>query len=310
MCRIVAERGANLGNEIDEVLLDHERVGPEAFLKLQFRQRLRSLATRISRSWYAFGESAIERLHAATPVRPDPARNRRTIRGRSFQVRQGRTGPQGDAGRSSSTIVRLGMIDRDHDRPRRPRDRPASAFSNGFGDRSRFDAKNIDAGRPGSPSVRVDDINDLTLLAPPNRDVRGGERRHGLRRPPSMGYRTHRLPDRPRTDVVRGGPPWRPGRRLPSDRRGTPSGISWMWPLRSVVPSISSEHDPFRVAQPGAAHPLAPDCLWRESPRNRNQSVAGPDCLSERGPTSHPEKSTEESRRRGEQLATHRAPAI
>jgi hypothetical protein len=43
MCRVVAEGGANLGNQIDEVFLHDERVGPEAFLEVQLRQGLRSL---------------------------------------------------------------------------------------------------------------------------------------------------------------------------------------------------------------------------------------------------------------------------
>ena len=41
--RIVPKRGANLGDKVDQVLLDDEGIGPEPFLKLQLRKRLRPL---------------------------------------------------------------------------------------------------------------------------------------------------------------------------------------------------------------------------------------------------------------------------
>jgi hypothetical protein len=41
VCRIVTKGVANLSNQIDEVLLDDERVGPEALLKNDLRERLR-----------------------------------------------------------------------------------------------------------------------------------------------------------------------------------------------------------------------------------------------------------------------------
>ena len=43
MCRIVPKRVPNLGDEIDEVLLDDERVGPEPLLQGDLRQRLRTI---------------------------------------------------------------------------------------------------------------------------------------------------------------------------------------------------------------------------------------------------------------------------
>ena len=40
MTHIVFERGADLGDQIREIRLDHEGAGPERFLQRRFRQRL------------------------------------------------------------------------------------------------------------------------------------------------------------------------------------------------------------------------------------------------------------------------------
>ena len=56
-CRIVAEGLSNLGDEIHQVLLQHERVWPEALLKGELRECLGSIGDEDLQKLYAFGVS-------------------------------------------------------------------------------------------------------------------------------------------------------------------------------------------------------------------------------------------------------------
>ena len=210
----IVERLSNLGDEVDEVLLDDERVGPQAFLKRDLRQRLWAAGDEDLQELNAFGESGMgssprrnSRVSGSSAKSP---KYRRSV----TSSPRGRTSRQGGASRNSSTTLPSGVITA-----------PLSAFhTDRIGWHERFPegaaaVRQFDPGDVIGRRVRrldaISEIDESAVPAPLNRDVPGSERRNGLASPPSTD-RAPSIPDRPRMNLHRERRPCRAGTRRPA----------------------------------------------------------------------------------------------